>query len=280
MNVIYADELFLENAVIDYILLILTAHLSGITIKKVLAALAAALGGLYGVASALSSGFWGQPVFKIVSGVLMVLIVFGKNKSFFKILVIFFAISATFAGAVMAAITFGDNFGVSLSFGSVTFKILIFSFCFFYGLFSLIFHRGAKHQIAGEITSITIQVGQRKTKIPALIDTGNTLCDPITGKNITVCTLNSVRPLFSQDTLSIIEAYHDPSDAMKRLGGVHNGTAFCLVPFSAVGVKCGMLLAFRPDYMECGGKKQNGLVAITIDGITEGKGYSALTYAV
>jgi stage II sporulation protein GA (sporulation sigma-E factor processing peptidase) len=278
MNVIYLDEVFLENTVIDYIILKLTADFSGVNVKRAMIILAAIVGGIYSVL-AIFGGVWGIPVLKIVVGAVMVLIAFGSEAEIIRQLITFFTISAAFAGAVMAVEVFAEGFGVSVNFGEMTFKVLFFSFFAFYTVISSVLERTAKRKISGEITPVKISLGGKQVTVKALIDTGNSLHDPITGKNVMVCSLSSVENLFDRETVSILKRYHEPTDAMKNLGEKGEKVIFRLVPFHAVGVKNGMILAFRPDSMEQGGKKCDGLVAITVDGIKEGKGYSALSYA-
>ena len=53
MNVIYVDELFLLNALTDYLLLLSCARLRGKALRRVRFAAAAALGGVYAVFAAI-----------------------------------------------------------------------------------------------------------------------------------------------------------------------------------------------------------------------------------
>ena len=281
MRIIYADEIFIENAVIDYVLLIVTAKLTAVPIKRPLAALAALLGGAYAVAVSIAAGVLVTAVFKVAAGALMAFIVFGKSEHFLRTALVFFAVSAAFAGAVMAfcAASGGDALRGML-YGGVSFKVLILSFLACWLLFSIVFKNLAKNRVADRIIPVVICLGGRTVTVPALIDTGNALYDPVSGSPVTVCSLDAAEGLLDGETLSVLRSCRDPVDAMRRLGGVRRDVTFTLIPFSAVGTESGMLLAFRADYALIRGKRENGaLIAVTRGEIGEGRGYSALVHA-
>ena len=74
MTVIYVDTLFLLNAIIDYLLLLLAARLAGEPLRRLRFAAGAVLGGLYAVAIFLPGlGFLAHPLCKAASGLLMLL---------------------------------------------------------------------------------------------------------------------------------------------------------------------------------------------------------------
>ena len=77
MRVLYPDEVFIVNALADYVLLILTARVTGGGAKRRRIVLAAALGGAYSVIAALYGGFFASPVPALALAVLMALTVFG-----------------------------------------------------------------------------------------------------------------------------------------------------------------------------------------------------------
>lgn len=60
MRVIYADEVFLGNLIVDYLLLVSTGCLAGIRARRWRALLAAVLGGAYALAAAVFGGVWSE----------------------------------------------------------------------------------------------------------------------------------------------------------------------------------------------------------------------------
>ena len=278
MVVLYADELFLENLVIDYILLIVTARLTGVPAKRWRALLAAVLGGTYGLLAAVSGAqVLTGVVFKLAVGVLMVLIVFGGAERFLRVCLVFFGVSAAFAGAVMASTMFRGGPPGAL-FGGVSLGVLAGAFALSFAMFTLAFRSITRHRVAGEIVPMTIAQGDREVRITALVDTGNGLMDPIHGQPVTVCALEALRPLFDPGTLRILREHPDAATALERLTNRPGVPAFFLIPFRAVGTRGGVLLAFRPGSIRCRGRLiTGGVVAIASEGLTGGGGYAAIT---
>ena len=67
----------------------------------------------------------------------------------------------------------------------------------------------------------------------------------------------------------------DPSAALERLSNA--GLRCRLLPYQAVGVECGLLLALRSDKVKVGGEDYGPLlVALSPTGLTDGGGYCAL----
>lgn len=72
-------------------------------------------------------------------------------------------------------------------------------------------------------------------------------------------------------------ALKDPVGTMERLSKSETGKRFRLLPYQAVGVECGMLLALRLDRAQVGTVDYGGiLVALSPNQLSDGGGYSAL----
>ena len=86
MTVVYVDSVFVLNAAADYLLLLSTASLAGIPLRRVRYALAALLGGGYAVAAFLPGMEFLQaaPV-KVVIGVLLALIAYGGEEKLLRL---------------------------------------------------------------------------------------------------------------------------------------------------------------------------------------------------
>lgn len=276
MQVIYADVVFLENLLVDYILLIATAKLAGVRARRWRAAAGALLGGVYAVLAALPPvGFLRGWALKLSVGILMALMVFGGSERFFRVCLVFFGVSAAFAGTVMAAAMLRGEGARGAYLGRVSFSSLMLSFAGFYFLFSVAFRSIARHRVAGTVTPVTVVYNGKKAVIPALIDTGNGLTEPASGLPVTVCSLSSVIDLFDEPARGILLAQPDPALAFERLTdeGIYS---FFLVPYRALGVDNGLLLAFRPQGLRRGQREIAGVVAIGPRGLGAGTGYSAI----
>lgn len=277
MPVIYADAVFVENLVIDYVLLIAASRISGVPARRWRAAVAAAFGGVYALVCAMEPDSFLAGLFaKLTVGLLMVVAVFGLRARLLRVAIIFFGVSAAFAGAVMASFLVRGR-DVSLSSG-VTFGTLMLSFAVFYALFTVVFRAAARHRVRGEIVRLTVTLRSRSVTFPALADTGNGLREPVSDLPITICSLDALASLFDPDVLAILRSCPDPVQAMEELNAIRVHTFF-LVPYRTVGNPGGMLLAFRPDGVRAGLRELSTLIALDAGGLDTGAGYCAVTNA-
>ena len=138
MDIIYIDRLFLLNLVLDYLIVLCSARLCGIRLRRARYAAAAVFGALYAALSLLPGlAFFKLWPVKLICGLLMALIAFGGEDKLWRCCLTFFAVSALFGGAVWAiSLQNGGNFG-SGAYIPVSLPVLILSFALIYAVFSL-----------------------------------------------------------------------------------------------------------------------------------------------
>ena len=91
---VYVDSVFILNGVMDYLLLLVTARLAGIPLRRRRYLLAALAGAAYAVAVFLPGmGFLSAPPVKAAAGVLMALIAYGGETRLARLTLLFFALS-------------------------------------------------------------------------------------------------------------------------------------------------------------------------------------------
>lgn len=275
VHVVYADLLFLINFAVNYLLLLATAKISAVYVKRFKIALGALIGGVYSIAAVLIAQSLLQNIaFKIGAALLMLLVCFGREKGLLRITLIFFAVSAAFGGIVLAVSLAGGG-AASDALGPVSLEILIPSIAFSYAVLTLVFKKLGRRR-SGGFANVVIEHAGRRTEINSLVDTGNSLTDPISGKTVIIAEKGSVLSLFDPDIAEILrDKAGCPSEILERLS--ERGLMFRLLPYSAVGLERGMLLGFKPDKVIINGKDKSGtLVAISPTRLSEGGVYSAI----
>ena len=90
-------------------------------------------------------------------------------------------------------------------------------------------------------------------KLLALRDTGNTLQDPLTGRPVVVVEGEKLRPLLPELPRLDRQSLAHPVELLRDLEGTAGDLRLQLLPYRAVGVECGLLLALRVDRANCGG---------------------------
>lgn len=275
MHVVYADILFLINFAVNYLLLLATAKISAVYVGRIKIALGALIGGAYSIAALLiAQSLLQNMAFKIGAALLMLLVCFGRERGLLRITIIFFAVSAAFGGIVFAVSLAGGG-GSADVIAPVSLGVLVPSVAVSYAVLTLVFKRLGRRRAAG-YASIVIEHGGRKTEVNSLVDTGNSLTDPISGKTVIIAERGAILSLFdSKITDILIEKAENPAEIIEKLS--QYGLMFRLLPYSAVGLERGMLLAFKPDKVIINGKDKSGtLVAISPTRLSEGGIYSAI----
>ena len=115
-----------------------------------------------------------------------------------------------------------------------------------YGALSLVLGRQfAKTQAEGGLCPLTLTKGEKTLRLLALIDTGNTLRDPLTGEGVVVLDCGRAGALVPELAGVPAQAFQRPVELLARFAGEEPDLR--LLPYQAVGVPCGLLLAVRVD---------------------------------
>lgn len=282
MTTIYVDTLFLLNAIIDYLLLLCSARLAGEPLCRWRFALGAALGGAYAVALFLPGmGFLYHPLCRLAAAVLMVLAAFSQSRRLLRQVLIFFALSCAFGGGVLAVGLLGGtalSLGGGVYYSPIDLKMVLVSAAGCYALLSLLFRRWGRHSLQrGELEPVSLRFFDKEITLTALRDTGNTLTDPVSGRPVLVAEGARLLELFPTGLGPEPGDAADPAGAMERLSVRWPGR-FRLLPFRAVGVDRGLLLAVRMDEVRLGGRTEQGaLVALSPNPVSDGGAYQVLS---
>ena len=282
MTVIYVDTLFFLNTLVDYLLLLAAARLAGEPLRRWRFALGAALGGLYAVAIFLPGlGFLSHPVCRVASVVLMMLVSYGGSRRLLRQGVLFVALTFAFGGGVVAIGLMGGtglSLGKGVFYSALDLKVVLLSAAVCYGVLTLVFQRLARHSAtSGELVNIKLYLGENTADLTALVDTGNTLTDPVSGQPVVVAEGERLGQLFPQGKRPSLVDLRNPTGALTRLGTGEWKSRFRLLPYRSVGVDHGLLLAVRVDRMELDGQRIGPmLVALSPTSVSDGGGYKAL----
>ncbi len=282
MTVIYVDTLFLLNAVIDYLLLLSAARLAGEPLCRLRFGAGAVLGGCYAVALFLPGlEYLSHPLCRGASAMLMMLVAYGGSRRLLRQGLLFLLLTCALGGGVVAIGLLGQQgltLGNGVFYSALDLKMVLLSAAVCYGVLTLVFRRLASHTVlSGELISAKLTLGERKLELTALVDTGNTLTDPVSGQPVMVAEGECLSSLFPSTHRPRLEDLRDPAGGMARLGtGAWRGR-FRLLPYRSVGMDRGLLLAVRVDAAALNGQEHGPmLVALSPTPVSDGGGYRAL----
>ena len=282
MTVIYVDTLFLLNALVDYLLLLAAARLAGEPLRRLRFALGGALGGLYAAALFLPGlAFLAHPLCRLAAAALMLVTAYGGSRRLLRQGLLFLALTCAFGGGVVAIGLLGNRgltLGNGVFYSPLDLKTVLLSAAGCYGALTLVFRRIGRHTAAGgELVSARLTLGGRAVPFPALVDTGNTLADPVSGRPAMVDEGEAAAGLFPPDHRPERTDLLDPAGGLARLGTGEWRRRLRLLPYRAVGVDRGLLLAVRADGLELDGVARGPvLVALSPTPVSDGGGYRAL----
>lgn len=262
---VYIDSLFLLDFVVDYLLLLLTGKVTGSPLRRWRLVLAAGLGGCYCVLCVIARlPVLSHPVFKLAVAVLLVLLAYGHCRGLLRCILIFLALSAAFGGGLYALeLMTGTPLTLSLP------SILLFSGVA-YGVLSLAGRKLARHGPA-QLRKVTVSLNDRSATLTALVDTGNTLTDPMTGQGVPVAEGTALAALLPPQA-----DFRCPAQCFPSLP---DPARFRLLPYRSVGVDSGLLLAVRVDALEVDGKPcPNRLIALSPTPVSDTGAYQALLF--
>lgn len=279
MTVVYLDAFLALNFAVNYLLLAGAARLDGAALRRGRCALAAVLGAGYGALSLLpAAAFLEHPVCKAGAAVGMLLVAFGWRERLLRTGALFLLLSCAFGGGVLllAMVKGGGVGSVGLLGSRLGMRGILVAAALSYGCLSLLLKGQFTHaRTAGELLPLTLVRGERSVTVLALRDTGNTLQDPLTGRPVVVIEGEQVSPLLPEVPGLDRQKLSHPVELMGELE--ETGLRFQLLPYRAVGVECGLLLALRMDRAEYGDKThRNCLAALSPTPLSDGGGYCAL----
>lgn len=248
---VYVDVLMLLNFAVDFLLLLGTNRLSGHPPGVPRAALAAVMGAAYAGACLLPGfGFLGGFLWRTVSLAVMSVTAFGASQSGLRRGVLFLLLSMALGG-IATSFNQGGFWALVLAAAGVCFLCLV----------------GFRGRAGQQYVPVTICHGGNSVSVTALVDTGNTLRDPVSGCPVLVVessVAEKILPLSARELAHPLETL-----ASGKLPGMR------LIPYTAVGQSAGFLLGIRADCVEISGKEMDYVVAFAPQCLGHGQ-YQAL----
>jgi len=290
---IYIDVLVLENMVINYLILLVTSKFLRVQIKGYKAFLAALIGTIYVIIMLIipRASFYFTFAGKIILSVIMILITFKvKNfKEFLKTTISFYISTFIFAGAAFAYIYMSGSGGVVQNGVYYIFKksntnMIIFASILAIILIKLFYETVfSKSRHGNNLVNFDITLEGKSLSLKGLIDTGNSLHDPISNLPVVVCELSAVREIIPKKLADI--AGDDTLPDLINISTICQGEDWLsrvrLVPYSSLGKDRGMLLGIKPDKISIQNKKEEradcaAIICLYDKSLSSNSSYNAL----
>lgn len=274
---IYLDIVFIENLIINYILLLSTAIISSRKINHKQLIIASCIGAIYAIINYFAKvdsliNFF----IKIIISICMISISFEKIKfnKILKILMYFYLISFTFGGISFMLLFFVNPESIKFEnnhfVGTYPLKIVLIGGILGFVIINII-SKFIINKISQKsmICEIEIFYKGKCQKIKTMIDTGNLLKEPITQKDVIIVEKSSLEFLLEKEFLdnikNIVKGKFISSNNKEDYSYKFN-----IIPFSSLGNENGILVGFKPDYVKIY-EEEEKIVKNVFIGIYDGK---------
>lgn len=271
MTVIYIDQYFAVNLAADYLLLLCTARICAIYIRRSRIFLCALAGAAYAAAAvAFRADVLALIPVKLLAGGFMCAGAFGLQRRTIRAAAVYFLCAFLFAGFLV---------GLRCLFAGGPGRLDALALCMcLMGAAALtvrILARRAR-AAAGGVYRVDVALGTRHAVFDAFLDTGNALQDPMTGQHVLVAELDCIAPLLPPGTAAALRREDGAAARLEAAAALAPAAGFRLIPLRTVSGRS-MLVAFRPDQLLIDGRNMQGvLIAVSAGKLSDGGGYTAL----
>ena len=271
METIYIDRLFIINLICDYLMVLGSARVCGLLLRRWRYALAALFGAIYAVLSVFPSfAFLTLLPIKLAAGILMALIAFANEPKFLRCAAVFFAVSALFGGTLWAVSAQSGPYSGGAVYLPISMPVLVLSFGIIYAAMSVVFRRTVKSADKA-VCTVRIEFLGKSVTLRALYDSGNCLYDPMTGSAVLIAGADRLAPLFPTDLELFKNASAAQIVALDKYAGKMR-----LIPYSVVGTERGLLPAFKPDKLSIDAIARDDIVVAVSPTPISGDGFDCI----
>ena len=256
---IYIDVVFLENLVMNSIILVA----SGIILKKkmkwIRIILASSLGAIYTIIGYISVlEIYSNVILKVILSILIIYIAFNPQtvKQLWKDILIFYLTSFVFGGVAFALIYVVKPQDIlmknGLFLGTYPLKTVllaaIVAFIIIIAAFAIVKTKFSKKDMFCEVE---VELNNKKIKTRAMIDTGNLLKEPITNTPVIVLEHTLLYECVPKEILDNLESILG-GELVKIPEKVRNEyiSKLKLIPFASLGKQNGMLVGIKADSLK------------------------------
>ena len=256
---IYIDVVFLENLVMNSIILVA----SGIILKKkmkwIRIILASSLGAIYTIIGYISVlEIYSNLILKVILSILIIYIAFNPQtvKQLWKDLLIFYLTSFVFGGVAFALIYVVKPQDIlmknGLFLGTYPLKTVllaaIVAFIIIIAAFAIVKTKFSKKDM---FCDVEVELNNKMIKTRAMIDTGNLLKEPITNTPVIVLEHTLLYECVPKEILDNLESILG-GELVKIPEEVRNEyiSKLKLIPFASLGKQNGMLVGIKADSLK------------------------------
>jgi len=255
---VYADITFFLNFIMDFLILWVTARLTGVPIAYFRIGIAALLGGVYAVGYLFPelSAAYSLPM-KILFSVFMVVIAVWPRTwpDLKKSLLLFYGLNFLVAGA-----SIGFSYLVQSSYRVVYSRwwwlLAGVSCVLFIGVFG---KNWLTQRLVPRLLKFPVQLtfDRNRCSGQGFVDTGNGLRDPLTNRPVIIAEYQLLKDCLPSDFQRALEDSQTQEEMLDKLSQSSWANRLRLIPFTSIGKKNGLMVGIRADEIKVALGKQD-----------------------
>ncbi|RSK26948.1 sigma-E processing peptidase SpoIIGA [Bacillus sp. HMF5848] len=294
---IYLDAIWLLNFLFDALILSLTSYILKRKVKKIRLILGSLLGSSIVIFMLIphTSMLVSNPIVKLFFSMLIIFVTFGfgQLRIFIENLLTFYFATFAIGGALVGVhyflqVQFVTENGVIIT--NLTglgdpiawlFVVICFPLLWYFTKkrISNVKYQTYKHD---QLVDVIIEISDISLNVCGLIDSGNSLHDPISKAPVMIVDATAVSDTLPKDVVDIASHLDDFLQGQKHVPQGWEGRVR-LIPYRVVGQQANMLLALKPDKIKIVDKKGNtyetkGLFAINPAHFSNDKTFNAIIH--
>lgn len=290
---IYIDIIFLENILMNYIILFATLVIikSKTKYQQIRLIISSIIGSCYAIIVYLDIlSIYSNIFAKIILSIIMVYVAFGAQnlKTLLKQILIFYFVSFIFGGCTVALIYFIKPENVKINngvfVGTYPIKVTLIAGVVAFIVTQIAFKIN-KNKLNSKNAFFNIEIffEEKTIKVKALLDSGNMLTEPISKLPVIIVEKEELKKIISKDFLNYIENFvggdvekeYEENNIQEYLSKVR------MVPFMSIGKENGMLIGIRIDKIkieteDINIERKNVIAGIYDKKLTKDNKYNAL----
>lgn len=257
---IIAEYLFIENFIINYLILQITKKITRTKVKRIRIFITSIIGAMYPFVMFFPSIMFLTNVYmKIIISIIIVKLAFNSKSLslYLKQLSAFYTISFVFAGASIGTyyfinsynnILFKSNFKGGFAIKYLLLGILLGGIM----IKNLLSYYQKKITREPELLEVIVYLNDNKISLTSLIDTGNSLIEPLTKVPVMVVEYKIIKNLLPSVLKQIFEdkKENDFITLGKVIESLKDEMKIRIIPFKSVGSSEKFLIGFKPDYIK------------------------------
>lgn len=266
MRVVYLDVLLILNFCMDFCILRAAAALDGRQCSTMRLCVAALAGAVYAVLCVVWPAFAVVPL-RLVSCAGMACLAYRvyQPKQLVRQTLLVLLVSAVFGGCVLALeqLSGAELTAGGVLYAPVTRKVLVIAAALAYGLSGMVF-RGHARENRPRGETVRIRCGANIQEFFLMVDSGNTLRDPATGRPVLVLTrAAAIRILPEEARFVPLLLQEDNAAELVQRAQQAGARGLRLVAFHSIGGD-GMMPCFHPDaIIRENGREYDSMAAIS-----------------